>query len=308
MPTIADLGRLIKDEYPGEYDDLTDIEVGRLAKEAYPEDYADFTDAVVKWEPPEERPPVTNTRPNLQQILDYYSPKKGRFTSWWQRGKAESRLGLQTVLNAEQMAVIEAGAVLEKSILEGRKSIAEAEVFIKANQYALVEIRIKVKLIEEAADKGQTLDTRQTLITAKGLSNIKIREHERLAEIDLNNKQREAQEAVRLMFIAKHLSEQQLISISQDNINNAIREIDKINYDIELSKPAKERMIASWEEVITTFTEERRGREKRLLETHKPRGLPEAAKSGASSELRLEPESVEQPAKRGRGRPRKSDS
>ena len=44
MPTVEELGRRVKEKYPGAYDDLDDIEVGRRAKEKYPEAYADFQD------------------------------------------------------------------------------------------------------------------------------------------------------------------------------------------------------------------------------------------------------------------------
>lgn len=45
MPTINDLGKQVKSKYPGQYDDLSDLELGRRTKAKYPTDYADFADA-----------------------------------------------------------------------------------------------------------------------------------------------------------------------------------------------------------------------------------------------------------------------
>lgn len=43
MATIADLGRKVKEKYPGEYDDIPDQELGLRVRAKYPE-YSDFTD------------------------------------------------------------------------------------------------------------------------------------------------------------------------------------------------------------------------------------------------------------------------
>ena len=44
MPTVEELGRRVKEKYPGSYDDLDDAAVGRLIKKKYPEAYQDFQD------------------------------------------------------------------------------------------------------------------------------------------------------------------------------------------------------------------------------------------------------------------------
>jgi hypothetical protein len=41
-PTVVDLGRAIKTEYPGRYDHLSDWELGTAAKQQYPEHFGDF--------------------------------------------------------------------------------------------------------------------------------------------------------------------------------------------------------------------------------------------------------------------------
>lgn len=78
---------------------------------------------------------------------------------------------------------------------------------------------------------------------ARKESEVRIDEHRQLGEIDLQNKLLEMKEAVRLAIIAKFLSEQQKITIVQDNIDGIIRQIDQIEADTTLSPRAKQRMI-----------------------------------------------------------------
>lgn len=44
MPTIEDLGKKVKARFPGEYDDLSDVEVGKKIKSKYPDAYQDFVE------------------------------------------------------------------------------------------------------------------------------------------------------------------------------------------------------------------------------------------------------------------------
>jgi hypothetical protein len=43
-PTVIDLGRAVKAEYPGQYDQMSDWELGRAIKQQYPEQFGDFFD------------------------------------------------------------------------------------------------------------------------------------------------------------------------------------------------------------------------------------------------------------------------
>src|SRR5260370_30424547 len=44
MATIEELGRKVKAKFPGQYDDLGDVELGQRVKAKYPREYGDFTD------------------------------------------------------------------------------------------------------------------------------------------------------------------------------------------------------------------------------------------------------------------------
>jgi hypothetical protein len=48
MPSISALGQKVKAKYPGQYDDLSDLELGQKVKAKYPTEYADFSDITVK--------------------------------------------------------------------------------------------------------------------------------------------------------------------------------------------------------------------------------------------------------------------
>ena len=50
MATVEDLGKKMKEKFPGQYDDLSDIDLGRKAKQKYPQ-YADFADVSDKKTP-----------------------------------------------------------------------------------------------------------------------------------------------------------------------------------------------------------------------------------------------------------------
>jgi hypothetical protein len=56
MPTVTDLGRLVKQKYPGTYDDLGDDELGTLVQQKYPGAYDDFTAGPPAAPAPTEQP------------------------------------------------------------------------------------------------------------------------------------------------------------------------------------------------------------------------------------------------------------
>jgi hypothetical protein len=59
MPNIADLGKAVKQKYPGSYDDVPDAVLGNTIKQKYPKDYGDIEsiEQTYKKLAPEEKPP-----------------------------------------------------------------------------------------------------------------------------------------------------------------------------------------------------------------------------------------------------------
>jgi hypothetical protein len=172
MKTISDLGRRIKAKYPGEYDDLTDEEVGRKVRAKYPGEYDDFIDY--------------QTESNIQSVIEYYKPNRGRLTAWWQRGKAEGRGKLLDALNLEQQRVVEQGAILESAVLQGQKTFSDHELFIAQNQSVLLELQHKEVLIQQAAQQGYSVEVDQEIKKRKALSEIDIENRWKEIIQDLN--------------------------------------------------------------------------------------------------------------------------
>jgi hypothetical protein len=206
MPTIEDLGRKIKAKYPGEYDDLSDAEVGRRIKAKFPGAYDDFEEQALQRNVVMHEP--DRTASNVQSLIDYYSPKRGRFTSWWQHGKSESRTRLLTVLNQEQLFVIQQGAILEDAIRNKTKTESDFHVYLARNAATLMELQLKNALIQAALAQGYTVETDQKLKLESGLSGIRLNEHEERTKIDLDARWKEILQdsnAADLALIGDHL-------------------------------------------------------------------------------------------------------
>lgn len=147
MKSIKDLGALVKRKYPGKYDDLADEKIGVLIKKKYPDSYLDFFD--------------DDTFNKVTDLMKFYDPNKGRLSSWWQRGKSESRARLLTVLNEEQRLVIEQGAILQDAVLEGKRKMVDFEMFLANHQFALFQMKANAQLIEDALAQGYTSENWQ---------------------------------------------------------------------------------------------------------------------------------------------------
>lgn len=250
MKTIKELGALTKQKYPTVYDHLEDEEVGRRLKSKYPASYSAYVD-------------VQFTE-KVQNLLDYYNPKKGRFTSWWQRGKADSRSDLLQALNQEQRLFLEQAAMFEEAVLKGEASAAAHQTFLANNQYFLIELQAKAHLLGAAIENGLTLEYDQALKYERAQSEVRISEHERMTQIDLNRQFEESREAVRLGILASAMSEHQKLFLVQELVDLSYKQIHDIQQG-ELPEALKVRMIADREEIIATLKEDSRVRQTRLL-------------------------------------------
>lgn len=163
MKTLRELGQAVKAKYP-QYADLSDEEVGRRVKAKFPDQYKDYG----------------RTDGHIDRLLDYYNPERGRFSAWWQRGKAESRTKLLEVINQEQLAVIEQGAILEKAIQDGKRSLVEWELFLAQHQDSLLQLQHQALLLNQAAEHGLTVEADQA---------VRLREEQ--VRIDLDKRWKE---------------------------------------------------------------------------------------------------------------------
>jgi hypothetical protein len=212
MKTVEDLGREMKAQHPGLYDDMSDAEVGRRVKAKNPSKYSTYQDiALVKTSSLDLQAPFPDefsyTQQAIEQIKQHYNPQRGVFTSWVQRMKGEGRNKLLTVLNQEQVQVIQNAAILEQQAMQSRERFAQYQTFLVQNAALIHQLRANEQLINQALSKGRTFETDQQVILEDALahvrleeeqarSKIRISEHERLKDIDANAARREATDAL----------------------------------------------------------------------------------------------------------------
>jgi hypothetical protein len=280
MKTVVDLGALVKRKYP-EYEDMTDLEVGQKVKALHPADYSDFQDLTQK----------------SLALLKHYDPKLGRFKAWWRALKSGTRGNLQAKLTAELRSIIEQGVALEDAALGSQRKRAELENLIVSYEHQLYQLRIYENLLDQAAQKGMTVETYQethlnqlrselVIQEQESFANNRIREqrgatlnqielerelsHIRLTEFrekeatQLNNELKKMNEQVRLALIAKALSSHQRIMLVQELLDGLYKQVEEIEHS-SLKPATKQRMIEDRESIITNFKGYRDAEGSRLL-------------------------------------------
>lgn len=193
MKTVEDLGRNVKAKYPGIYDHLSDEEVGRAVKAKYPNEYSHYEDATL--DIPQIK--ISNDTAHLDRLLvemdklaNLYNADRGRITSWWQRGKAESRGKMLFALNEEMRLIIEVISLRSQAhSAEWRhKAALEVEQLLHRNQKAILEIATS-----QGMDVGVyqqklliQLEVDKEILLMREQSNIKVDEYREIKEIDKN--------------------------------------------------------------------------------------------------------------------------
>jgi hypothetical protein len=296
MKTVVDLGREIKAKYPGKYDDMSDAELGRAIKKKYPQysDYEDVAIAAGEWQHPSAPSIPTQRADLLEQVKHHYNPRNGRFTAWWKRGQADQRNKLLQVLNEEQVKVIERATILEEQILAGRKRLVEFEAFVTRYASELVQIRANEELILQALSRGLSVQSDQALRVesemsslrvgeAHALSEVKVREHRKLKDIDLNARWREIQQDSDAADLAQ-LGDYLLIK----KLHQELMEAREKRHAIEVSsrpRKLKEELLADYDEFIARIKAKINERETGHIQTQngkEARGAKAATKSRAN--------------------------
>lgn len=253
MPTLSELGQKLKAKHPGKYDHLSDEEVGRRLKAKHPGKYDEYEDVTLVTNQPDSIAPFPDEFPYTQQAIEqikaHYTPQRGRFTSWWERGKAEGRNKLLEVLNAEQVAVIKNAAILEQQAMASRERFAQYQTFLTQNAALIHQLKANEKLIERALSKGFTLETNQEVLKETELSRIRVEEHAKIKEVDLDARWKEIQQdsdAADLAQMGDYLVVKKL--------RKELREAREERHTIKTSKrpkELKEELLADYDEFIT---------------------------------------------------------
>jgi hypothetical protein len=203
--------------------------------------------------------PVRREDVSIARLTEFYSPSKGRFSSWWQGGKAEARAKLLTQLNQEQLLVIEQGAILEREVQAREKNEVEFKMFIAQNIQVLNRLMLEQARINQAIKRGRTPETDDFLTREEGhsrirideaqrLSDIKVVEHQRVKETDLETRWKEILQdsnAADLALIGDHL----VIKKLRDELAQARRERYAIKNGND-PKPLKRELLADYDKFI----------------------------------------------------------
>lgn len=187
MKTVADLGRKVKEKYPGDYDDLTDEQVGRLVKGKYPGAYDDYEDtSLQRYTPsptlPPENPPGFR---HLENIYKKYNPDDGMFGHWWDRKKSEGRVKALEVFNQEMQGVI--GMEQNKGAL-GAVLMEQAAGGDRFEEQRIIEQALnenQSRILRAATDMGVDASTYQQLVVQKAMADRELYIAEQMADIEV---------------------------------------------------------------------------------------------------------------------------
>lgn len=216
MKDVSELGRIVKNLYPGEYDDIPDDELGRIYKQQHPGQYDDFVEVV---------PMVYSESPNLStdhldfllQELDKlatkYNADRGVIASWFRRKQSEGRGQFLTALNEEMHQIIQAITNrAEAHSLEWRHGAAlELELLLHRNQKAIIEIATTLGIDPSVYQTRMMMqiEVAKEVLIEKGKSQIRLDEERQRAQIDVEKahalRESEADVTARMILLDKIL-------------------------------------------------------------------------------------------------------
>jgi hypothetical protein len=204
MPTLSDLGQIIRRISPERWEGWTDEEIGRATKQELPGQYEEYTEgnrSMTVTPPPERRDglkdAMTVLKPDgstgispltvkqVEEVRDYYSPHKGIFSSWLQRIKADGRGKLLDSLYSEQLSLIERGSLLEDKARKNEKAGIEYKRWVIGNAQALQQLRATSELLDNATEEGLTLQSHQELLVSDRKSSIVVKHEQGLSKVRL---------------------------------------------------------------------------------------------------------------------------
>ncbi len=122
---------------------------------------------------------------NIQTLINDFDPQRGRFWSWWLRGKAESRNKLLTAMNDQQRALIEQGAMLARHVNESQMAYAQTRSFVVKHAIELFELRQRMNLVVVAGELGFTLDNHQAVLFEREKDTLEAGREKRRHDLDL---------------------------------------------------------------------------------------------------------------------------
>jgi hypothetical protein len=178
------------------------------------------------------------------------------FFAYLDRKSKEQKRGRVFVENEIREAEARADNLDNEFSNKFRVENATADANVAGAQATENEARLKSELIDRARELGLDLPTYMAILQKKEFNRL-----------DLEKEITVMQEELRNALIAKHFSEHQMIGLLSTQLDTMYEQINRIQTDPELPDWVKQRMIEDREEYVNTLKEDRRVRQKRLLET-----------------------------------------
>jgi hypothetical protein len=192
----------------------------------------------------------------IRGIQSKITDEDNRFRAPKEAAAATARTQARAATNAEAQEIVNATVTQTAGVqadFDLKEAPFRAEETRKREQS---EHDLFIELTHQALEEG---------ISVEAL--IEVKKKRLLDEAERTHQGQLQQQAILLGLIAKHLLEHQAIAQLQKKLDDLYNEVHLIETSSE-PESIKKRKIAAREETIRTFEEDRRGREKRLLQAY----------------------------------------
>lgn len=184
MPNVGDLGKLYKEEFPGDYD-MSDEDIGRMVKARYPDNefYQTFTDTkMVRFESiPRNLQPRGLQDPNFErkllQLWKRFDPQMGGITSAWRHWVTGGQNKFLEESNKQVIHLLAQVNAIAEAVVKQEQNERELELFYHENQAT-------IQRLKDATDNGLALESYDTVQTQHYLSEQRMRELEHARRLE----------------------------------------------------------------------------------------------------------------------------
>ena len=211
----------------------------------------------------------------INYLLDFYNPKSSHLRNWYQAIKSRKRVEQLDFMTQELMFTLKQGAEIETAAIQSQQRQLEFKRWIADNYFQLETLRLHKNLLEQAVAAGmgvggfeqvnvQKAINTDAVRTEQQMSEVRIEEHRRKSEIDLENRWKEIMQdlnAADMEAIATRL----VIKKMRKELEEARRE----RYSVEVGsdpKQLKSEILGDYDNYITNLTKQINATETRLLQ------------------------------------------
>jgi hypothetical protein len=290
MPTLADLGRLYKEEHPDEYD-LSDEEVGRMVKSRYPHDpfYQTFKDTqLARYETRSLTTQISdpNHDTKLFTLWNSYRSDMGGFWAWFKGKSQDRRNDFLEKVGKNQKLLIEQAEDISTAIINRQRSESDLRRFIAENESVIQNVIAYAQLYHNAAQQGLTVEgfdrvnqeyylseirkqeaefmNKLHIMTLEAEKRLEMEERSRIVDdeirkinAELDARIREYEARVNAGIVSDYLKNNRKVLLIQEFIDEQHTQIMLISQNRYLDHNTKQQMIADRREIINEFKRQR---------------------------------------------------